>query len=298
MPNVSEKLYFVLNLLKYCGFYYEPFKVKSKRCKQLMKMWPIYMFRFHVACVIFTYILSYWVRELLRFDISVDFPFLLTLNTLFAMALVCLLLVYRNRKQNKKFWREITQIDDFFTRFLKIKIDYKTENRKLAEICLSYIGINFGVFVLVGFRLLFGSENYKSYKAIFMYYIMMSRVITVEYVFFVRILYNRLKILVDNYDSLKNTDSNLLVIMRVYSIIWKLTRKIEIMFKWATMAVMLVILVMALCYSHLFSLEFKKIGFKHIRVLIFNVVLNIGYVCANCSQVCSMVSKDHGQGLS
>lgn len=291
MQNVYEKLSFVLNLLKFLGVYYEPFSVKSKWCEKLLQMWPIYMFRFHLISLLF---MDFWCTDIISFnpfDLKGEFLLQLTMHTFFALALFVLLFVYRNRKQNKKFWRAVTEADDFLTRFLKVKIDYDSENREMGQNCLIYVGINLVAFIFSVYRTLERSGNQVSQNICIMYYMLITRFLMVNYVFFVKILSNRFKILVDNYKDLKDTGSNLLVVMRVHSIIWKLTRKIEVMFKWTMVTVILIVLLMGFCYSHVFSDHLIERGFLLIYLRVVVVIMNIAYVCVYCNELCSMVRK-------
>lgn len=121
---------------------------------------------------------------------------------------------------------------------------------------------------------------------------MVARVITAEYVFFVRIIHNRLKILVDNYEDLKNVDYNLLVIMRVYSIIWKLARNIGLMFDWSMAGLIFVTFVLEFCNCALVSSELGKMGFKLMHLGTLIIIGNIEYVCFKCLEVNRMVSKN------
>lgn len=295
MQNVSEKYTFVPNFLKFCGLYYEPFKVKSKRCEKLMQMWSIYMFRFHLMCVLVTVVVSNYSLELVQTDMNIEYCLILTMNSLFALALICLMFVYKNRKQNKKFWRGITEADEFLIRFLKIKIDYKTESRILARKFLRYAGTNFGIFALSYFRLVTSQGEHKIYKAFYPYFMLMARLVTAKYVFFVGILCNRLKNLVDNYERLKDVDYNILVIMRVYSIIWKLTRKIELMFNCTMVALLFSIVIMKYSFSTLFSVELEEEGFRLVYLGTASIIINIGYVCVNCYKVRNTVSSEISQ---
>lgn len=83
-------------------------------------MWPIYMFWFHAALVMVMQICTVGMMTLFPFDVKNGYCLVLTVKSFFVLSMICLIFAYKNREQKRKFWRAVSQADDFMTRFLRI----------------------------------------------------------------------------------------------------------------------------------------------------------------------------------
>ena len=293
MQKVKTKLSLMVNLYKFCGLLLENFEEPKSRRLKFLKFWPFWISFVHIVIVIG---LTGRLIKIFSFDkdfrLRTDYAGILLIISQQLRSIVDITYTFLNRKDEKKFWNQLDQLDDFIVRFLGIKINYQRENwlhlRKLIFIVT--INITFGVLFLVLNSS--DSKKFSRYYGISSILVFVNQLNLNKFVFFTSIIYNRIKHLTENHTRIQIHDYKRKVMPHTYIIIWKLIKIVKSRFTIPLMFMTFHIYVMIVFFGYVLAQDIAvdKFNMAHI-VSIISPQINIWFVCYNCYKICRIVSS-------
>lgn len=294
MSKVRRNLPFVLNLFKMFGLYFEAFHINStSKLMRILKFWPDMMYFVNIFCIFVSISYTVYIMVLSNIDIKIYYSsaILLIFHTISVTMGICSTFKYRNKF--RKFWILSDQVDNLIENFLAIKIDYKSENRAH----LKKIIYHFSWHSLFG--LLLSLSNYALSQTLIRmdssvpYFIFLNHLTVNKYVFFVTIISNRIRILADSYHQIRHVDYKILTFMRVYSLVWRLSKMIDEIFGWTVIAIVTSIASNFIFNGHLMALdltnEFLNTGHFVCLFPLFNII----FLCFHWNRLKVHVKSSH-----
>jgi len=290
MQKINKKLSLPIIFFKIAGIDLE--KIQLKRL-QILQYFPYFAYSFQV---ITTVILSTWIIYSLINDAELTMKKnsagILVLISLSISAVNSLFFTLKNRQMKRKFWNLVDQLDDFILRFLGIKIDYERENWFHLRKIFINIAINMGNSIVIRNVIFSNSQNFNRYLPRVIYFIFVNQLVTNKFIFYVSILYSRFKIITENLNQIRSYDYKVYTLQRAHFIIWKLSKKIEKMFGWTMVLIIINVYTIAMFYTFLSANDLSVNNFRFMHMYTeFAPLINIGILCYNCERFRRTVSK-------
>lgn len=289
MQKIKQKLFFAVNFFKILGFEVEPFD--DFRLK-VIKLWPFMAYFIHSVVVAILSIYGAFVAftdESHEFkNAYADILSRLSLNTTVVVGLV---FTFTHRKHEKNFWNSLDQLDDFIVRFLDIKVDYKLENWHHLRRIMFIIVLNYSMAATLSLAKFTLSVGFNRHYNSIIYLIFLNQLNMNKYVFYVSIINNRMQILSANFQQISDRDYKVLILPRIYSILWTLTRKLEKRFNWPMLLMMINFFVMSSYFGYLLSFDISRNSSNIVHCCSFlGPQITIWFTCYHCNKIRRTVS--------
>jgi len=292
MQDISRKLSLMVNFYKFCGIFPENFnEPKSSRLK-FLKFWPFGMAFVNIIITLASNgnIIRFFFYDGI-YNLRTDYAGLLLIISLQLRGNIDMIYTLLRRKSERKFWNTVNQLDDFIVRFLGIRINYRRENwlhlRKLVFIFLASASTG----VIMSVLNYSTSEKFNRYYGSSFVLIFMNQLYMNKYVFYISIIYNRLKHLTNNYTRIQIHDYKLRVLPHAYAIVWKLTKIVKSRFTIPLIFMTFHIYVMLIFFGFVLAENIANRNFNiGYIVSIISPQFHIWFICFNCYRICKMVS--------
>lgn len=283
----------MVNLYKICGLLLEKFEEPKTRWLKFLKFWPFGIAFVHVIIMVY-----FTVRMIMFFcldqsySLRADYAGIILISSLQLRGLIDLSYTFLHRKTEQKFWNALDQLDDFFVRFLDIKMNYKKENwlhlRKL--IFVIFVNISFGVTMSV--LNYTASDKFNSYYGSSSILVFMNQFYLNKFLFYISIVYNRVYYLTKNYTRIEIHDYKLKVMPHTCMITWKLIKIVKSRFTIPLIFTTFHIYVMIVFFGFVLAqdLAIDKFNVAHI-ISIISPQINIWFICFNSWRICRIVSS-------
>lgn len=292
MQIVKEKLSAALNFFKVFGMYYEPFGIPSSRCSRyyrFLRFWPIGLFYFHAVFAVILVIHSSYVM-IGTIELRTSYTTAVVTIVLECSAVTIVTYTYIHRKTLDKIWTLINQIDDFMVRYIEIPMDYKAENRQHLKRPCIHFGCNLVLSIFISKFNIESANDFNKYYMGVVFFALLNHLSCNKYIYFVSILHTRQRLLAEYFHKIKNCDHKLLSLMRVYSIMWKVARKLEKCFNWPLILTATGSYSTFLLYAHVQAIDLKNNNYRIIHYICLAPLFNLTFYCYHLQKLKSMVS--------
>lgn len=282
----------MVNCYKFCGLFPENFKEPKTSNLKFLKFWPFGMIFINIIITLVSNgsIIKFFFYDGV-YNLRTDYAGVLLIISLQLRGNVDMVFTLLGRKSEKKFWNTVNQLDDFIVRFLGIKINYRKENwlhlRKLVFIFFASGSLG----VIMSVLNYSASEKFNKYYGSSFVLVFLNQLYMNKYVFYISIIYNRLKHLTNNYTRIQIHDYKLQVLPHTYAIVWKLTKIVERRFTIPLIFMTFHIYVMLIFFGFVLAENIAngKFNIGYI-VSIISPQFHIWFICFNCYRICKMVS--------
>jgi len=195
-------------------------------------------------------------------------------------------LIFVNRRHELKFWGIISQLDDFIMRFLGIEYNHRRENWQHIGRTLFCILLAFLIGTILSEAGFSTTDNYERFCSSSFYFLLLKQWHVYRYIFYVTVLSNRIKILIENYEEIAQCNYKLHTVHRVYMIICKLSQKIDQIFGWQMLAIVIDFVVISLFIGFLLSVDLAvdSANIAHLFSLVVSQLI-IWYMCIICNRL-------------
>lgn len=289
MQKTKQKLQFTVNYFKFFGYELEPFHFLALNWLKFLNYWPYTVYSIHMAVAVFLAIQTYFIM----FDISFreEFAGMSLKICLVIVGTVGLASTATQRKLESKFWQNLDQLDDFFVRFLDIKLNYRKENWQHLRRVLLNAFLNLIIGSTLSFVNFSSSEKFKQYYNTAIYFVFLNQLNVNKYVFYASIINNRMRILTENFHQISDCDYKVLTVPRIYSIIWKMSHKIEKRYNWPMMLSVINVYMMFFYFGYLLSVDISASNTNLVHFLSFlGPQITISFICYYCNKIKKIVS--------
>lgn len=292
MQKIEPKLSLALNLFKFCGIYFDKFEIGSQKFRRKFQFWPIWMFYVHLVILSPLVFFKSFSVMLGYMKIKENFMTVLTMSVHMVSGIICVLNTFLHRHKLKSWCNLIDQIDDYIVRFLNVSIDYNRENwNQLIKILVTGT-VNIFLGLIASSSNFTLSKDFKLVSTMGFYYIMLNQINGHKYIYFVSIIINRMKIIIENYNLIKNDESELKTLMQIYSTLWKLSEKVGKIFNFQMILNILCYFVNFVFFGHLLAVDIAKDNFNAVHfVTLFAPHLFLGFYCYHGEQFRKIVSN-------
>lgn len=198
-----------------------------------------------------------------------------------------------HRKNIQNLWNLINQLDDYIVRFLEIDLNYKRENMLHLTKILLLITANTVLGAIMSRSNFTSSVDFQRFSTVGKYFVILNQCNSHKCIFFLAIISNRLKVIVENFNEIKQNDHKIVALMQIYSILWKLSRKIAKVFYIPMILNLMCFHVNFIFFGHLLAIDVEKKIFNFVHfVTLFGPYLFIGFYCNHGELFQKIVSID------
>lgn len=280
MQIIKSKLSYTLNFLKIFGVYLEKYELKATKVEKFIEYWSIVALFFHVILISVSSFIVCYSLIFGSLCISKNFVIIINLIVHISSGIIFVIFTIYYREKVRHLWKLIDQLDDYILRFLKLDINYKHENLLSLGSIVALISIIFMFSIAISQSNFTATANYHKVFKIRFYFIILNHLNSHKCIFFLAILCNRLKIIAEKFDEIRQNDDKLVALMQVYSIMWQMSRKIEKYF-YPLMIMHLICFYANFCFAaQIIAIDIEKnfLNATHL-IPLFGPQILLGYYC-------------------
>lgn len=283
MKNIKQELWSIVNIFKIFGLIIDNFNFR----KVFIKYWPIIFYSIHALAHVA--LMSHFILCLILYEeqilskvyIGIGSRFLINITGLVGVAYIFL-----QWKIENSFWKSVDQVDDFFLRFIDIKIDYQSETRKFFVKILGNISSIAMIFYLMFYSKFNRIDEFQKLFGSPLHVYLFNQLNISKFMLYVVIINNRLKILAKNFHIIRKVNYKVLVVPRIYTILWIMNEKLRKIYNLPLFFIVVNVYNLLLMYGFVMSLSVADGTVNVFQVLtIINPQYTLWILCYNCEQI-------------
>ena len=279
---------FSLKLLQIFGLHFvdlktERFQSKFEKCLT----YHAYFYNFVVIFASTTVFLNF-IRVFSGIELSTYYMEVILCLSMFLVGIATYFLTFYFRKNDQKFWKIYSEIENLNEIFLKVSMNpkaFKFYHCLLISYLTFVFVINLCRFFITSFRLANDfNEHYHPLRLLITH----LSIFMIKYIFYVKIITEQLKNLRDYGDL---TEENFLVFQRILTNLWQMSRKIEKAFQYQMLIIIITLMFSSIFTGYFLAYSILNDGFIKVAVLFlslpFLVVAYVSIPSENCINVVS-----------
>ncbi|KAG5679877.1 hypothetical protein PVAND_009414 [Polypedilum vanderplanki] len=216
MKATSLKNSVYLKIFWFLGLHFYEASKFSTKIEKFLSFWPYCVFV--IDLIIFGFIFPHFPFDVEKLRIWENLAFAIVSYSLFSIAFIYVILIFIFRNKEKKFWKTLEEIDANLSFLSNQKANYD-ENRLKFLIFISIFSASIIFEVVDVLNLAIMSKQYYLISTRFTYFKM--QISWLKFFFCVHCIDIRLRKIEENVLKNLNSDTDFLLLMKIYSKFWK-----------------------------------------------------------------------------